>query len=38
MSEQIYTNARIVLADELVEGTLVVRDGRIADISPGATR
>jgi alpha-D-ribose 1-methylphosphonate 5-triphosphate diphosphatase len=38
MSEQIYTNARIVLADELVEGTLVVRDGRIADISPGTTR
>jgi len=38
MTEQIYTNARIVLADELVDGTLVVRDGRIADISAGTTR
>lgn len=38
MSEQIYTNARIVLFDGIVEGTLVVRDGRIADISAGTTR
>lgn len=38
MTEQIYTNARIVLADELIEGTLVVRDGRIADIAAGTSR
>ncbi len=36
--EQIYSNARIVLADDVVHGTLVVRDGRIADIGEGKTR
>jgi alpha-D-ribose 1-methylphosphonate 5-triphosphate diphosphatase len=30
--EQILTNARLVLADEVVSGTLVIRDGRIAAI------
>src|SRR5690606_91583 len=30
--------ARIVLADEIVDGTLVVRDGRIADIAAGPSR
>jgi alpha-D-ribose 1-methylphosphonate 5-triphosphate diphosphatase len=34
-SEIIFTNARIVLADEIVEGTLKIRDGHIADISSG---
>ena len=32
MQETIYSNARIVLADEVVVGSLVVRDGLIADI------
>jgi alpha-D-ribose 1-methylphosphonate 5-triphosphate diphosphatase len=36
--EQIFSNARIVLADEIVDGTLVVRDGHIADIASGASR
>ena len=30
--EQIFTNARIVLPDEVIHGTICVRDGRIADI------
>lgn len=38
MREQIFTNARIVLDDEIVEGSLVVRDGLIADFDSGATR
>ncbi|WP_414475158.1 alpha-D-ribose 1-methylphosphonate 5-triphosphate diphosphatase [Microvirga sp. M2] len=37
-SEIIFTNARIVLADEIVEGTLKVRDGHIADISRGNSK
>jgi alpha-D-ribose 1-methylphosphonate 5-triphosphate diphosphatase len=37
-SELIFTNARIVLADEIVEGTLKVQDGNIADISSGSCR
>ena len=32
MQETVYSNARIVLADEVVVGSLVVRDGLIADI------
>ncbi|MEB3337244.1 MAG: phosphonate metabolism protein PhnM [Leptolyngbyaceae bacterium] len=35
MSEQIYTNYRLQLPNEEVLGTLVVRDGAIADIQPG---
>lgn len=35
MQETVFTNARIVLADEVVFGSLVVRDGRIAAIEPG---
>lgn len=35
MTETILTNARIVLADRVIEGTLVERDGVIADISEG---
>lgn len=34
--EQIFTNARIVLLDEVIHGTLVVRDGRIADFASGS--
>jgi len=37
MTETILTNARIVTADEVVHGTLVFRDGKIADISSGST-
>lgn len=36
--ETILTNARIVLAEEVIEGTLVVRDGVIADIETGSSR
>jgi alpha-D-ribose 1-methylphosphonate 5-triphosphate diphosphatase len=36
--EQVFSNARIVLEDEIVVGTLVVRDGKIADIAPGSIR
>lgn len=35
MDEQIYTNYRLQLPDQEVLGTLVVRDGAIADIQPG---
>jgi alpha-D-ribose 1-methylphosphonate 5-triphosphate diphosphatase len=33
--DMILTNARIVLADEVIEGSLEVRDGRIASVSSG---
>jgi alpha-D-ribose 1-methylphosphonate 5-triphosphate diphosphatase len=35
MSELILTNAKIVLPDAVITGTVVVRDGRIADIAEG---
>lgn len=35
MNEQIYTNYRLQLPDQEVLGTLVVRNGTIADIQPG---
>lgn len=35
MNEQIYTNYRLQLPNEEIVGTLVVRDGLIADIQPG---
>lgn len=38
MTETILTNANIVLADEVVPGTLVIRDGKIAAIDRGAAR
>ncbi|MDQ2633983.1 MAG: alpha-D-ribose 1-methylphosphonate 5-triphosphate diphosphatase [Pseudomonadota bacterium] len=38
MTEIVLANANIVLADEIVPGTLVLRDGRIAAIDSGATR
>ncbi|MBE1425025.1 alpha-D-ribose 1-methylphosphonate 5-triphosphate diphosphatase [Desulfomicrobium macestii] len=37
MHELILANARIVLADEVILGSLSVRDGLIHDIAPGAT-
>jgi alpha-D-ribose 1-methylphosphonate 5-triphosphate diphosphatase len=36
-ADRVLSNARIVLADEVVEGTLYLRGGRIADIAAGAT-
>jgi alpha-D-ribose 1-methylphosphonate 5-triphosphate diphosphatase len=35
MKEQLYTNYRLQLPDQEILGTLVVRDGEIADIQPG---
>ncbi|WP_048648266.1 alpha-D-ribose 1-methylphosphonate 5-triphosphate diphosphatase [Nitratireductor soli] len=35
--ELVLNNARIVLADEVVEGSIAIRDGLIADVSPRAT-
>ena len=35
--ETILSNARIVLEDRILDGTLVLRDGLIADISEGAS-
>lgn len=35
MNEQIFTNAKIVLADEVIEGTVTLRDDKIHDISTG---
>ena len=37
-AETVLTNARIVLADEIVEGSLVLRDGLIAGIDAGTGR
>ncbi|WP_223475289.1 alpha-D-ribose 1-methylphosphonate 5-triphosphate diphosphatase [Oricola indica] len=34
-TEEIFTNTHVILADEVIDGTVVVRDGRIADIQPG---
>jgi len=36
-NDLILKNARIVLADEVVSGSVAIRDGRIADISLGTT-
>lgn len=38
MTELSIRNARIVLADEVVEGSVLVRDGIIAAIEPGASQ
>jgi alpha-D-ribose 1-methylphosphonate 5-triphosphate diphosphatase len=35
MNEQVYTNYRLQLEEQEILGTLVVRDGEIADIQPG---
>ena len=37
-TETVLTNAKLVLADEVVPGTLVIRDGRIAEIDRGSAR
>jgi alpha-D-ribose 1-methylphosphonate 5-triphosphate diphosphatase len=38
MSEQIFSNARIVLEDRIVDGSVLVRDGKIASIDEGPSR
>ncbi|WP_378949193.1 alpha-D-ribose 1-methylphosphonate 5-triphosphate diphosphatase [Mesorhizobium sp. ANAO-SY3R2] len=35
MTDLVLKNARLVLANEVIDGSLVIRDGRIADISSG---
>ncbi len=37
-SEIVLTNARVVAPDRVFDGTALVRDGLIADVSPGASR
>lgn len=38
MSETVFSNAQIVLPDEVIQGCLVMRDGRIAEIDAGSSR
>lgn len=38
MSDVTFTNARIVLDDEIVAGSIKVEDGHIAQVDPGAVR
>ncbi|MEQ1940925.1 alpha-D-ribose 1-methylphosphonate 5-triphosphate diphosphatase [Mesorhizobium sp. VNQ89] len=38
MTETVLTNANIVLADEVLPGSVVIRDGKIADIDRGPVR
>ena len=35
--EQVLSNARIVLADEVIHGNLYLRDGKISEVAAGAT-
>ncbi|WP_421989038.1 alpha-D-ribose 1-methylphosphonate 5-triphosphate diphosphatase [Roseococcus sp.] len=35
MTETIWTNARLVLPEAVIDGTIILRDGRIADIQSG---
>ena len=37
-AEQVFTNARLVLAEEEVHGTVLLRDGQIADVSAGSAQ
>lgn len=37
MTRTVFTNARIVTADEVVDGTLIVRNGEVAEIVEGGT-
>ncbi len=38
MTEVVFTNGRIVTKDAVIDGTLVVRDGKIAEIETGSAR
>ncbi|EJZ21943.1 phosphonate metabolism protein PhnM, partial [Rhizobium sp. Pop5] len=33
--ETVFSNARIVLEDDILSGSILIRDGKIADISEG---
>jgi alpha-D-ribose 1-methylphosphonate 5-triphosphate diphosphatase len=35
--ESVFTNARIVLRDEVIDGTVMVREGKIYDVASGAS-
>ena len=37
MNETVFTNAKLITPDAVVEGTLVVRDGRIVSLDNGAS-
>ena len=37
-NEQVYTNSKIVLADEVINGSVVVRDGKIVAIDSGISQ
>ena len=37
-TETVFSNGRIVTADAEFDGTVVLREGRIVDVSPGSTR
>lgn len=37
MIETVFTNAQVVLPDEVIHGSLVVKDGKIAEISPSSS-
>lgn len=38
MAEHVLSNARIVLSDDVVQGSVLIRDGVVADISEGSSR
>ena len=38
MSEQVFHNARIVLENEILKGSILIRDGLIAEINEGTSR
>ncbi|MBM7330140.1 alpha-D-ribose 1-methylphosphonate 5-triphosphate diphosphatase, partial [Agrobacterium sp. S2] len=38
MTEHALSNARIVLEDDIILGSVLIRDGKIADISEGASK
>ena len=38
IQEQVLTNARLVLADEIIEGSVVVADGKIVSVDQGASQ
>ena len=35
MTETLFTNARVVLPDEILEGTVIVRDGKVFEVIAG---
>ena len=37
MNETVFTNARLITPDAVVEGSLLVRDGNIASLDEGAS-